>query len=86
MRIVCAALNCKYSSENEDSSNVIFINFPNNDTAKTWAECCGRLDLVTKSNAELHVNYYICSHHIEDRYYISKTMPIIIQEASPRSR
>lgn len=32
MRIVCAALNCKYSSENEDSSNVTFINFPNDDT------------------------------------------------------
>ncbi|CAL1675241.1 unnamed protein product [Lasius platythorax] len=82
MRIVCAALNCKYSSENEDSSNVIFINFPNDDTAKAWAECCGRSDLATKSNAELHLNYYICSHHIEDRYYISKTVPIIIEEGT----
>ncbi|XP_012216852.1 zinc finger protein 271-like [Linepithema humile] len=82
MRIVCAALNCKYSSENEDSSNIIFINFPNDDTAKIWAKCCGRSDLTTKSNAELHLNYYICSHHIEDRCYISKTIPIIIEEGT----
>ncbi|KYM99791.1 PREDICTED: zinc finger protein 675-like [Cyphomyrmex costatus] len=82
MRIVCAALNCKYSSENEDSSNVTFINFPNNDTAKVWAECCGRSDLTTKSNAELHLNYYICSHHIEDRCYVSKTIPIIVEEGT----
>ncbi|KAG5322086.1 ZN182 protein, partial [Acromyrmex heyeri] len=82
MKIVCAALNCKYSSENEDSSNVTFINFPNNDTAKVWAECCGRLDLATKSNAELHSNYYICSHHIEDRCYLSKTIPIVVEEGT----
>lgn len=33
-----------------------------------------------KSNEELHLNYYICSHHIEDRYYISKTDPVIIDQ------
>ncbi|XP_011644484.1 zinc finger protein 595-like isoform X1 [Pogonomyrmex barbatus] len=82
MRIVCAASNCKYSSKSEDSSNVIFINFPNDDTAKTWAECCGRSDLTTKSNAELHSNHYICSHHIEDRHYVSKTAPIVIEEGT----
>lgn len=56
----------------------------NNDLyrAKIWAECCGRSDLVTKSNAELHSNYYICSHHIEDRCYISKTVPIVLEEST----
>ncbi|XP_014475155.1 PREDICTED: zinc finger protein 84-like isoform X1 [Dinoponera quadriceps] len=82
MRIVCSALNCKYSSEDEDSSSVIFINFPNDDTAKAWAEKCGRSDLVEKSNAELHLNYYICSHHIEDRCYISKNIPVIIEQGA----
>ncbi|XP_071643421.1 LOW QUALITY PROTEIN: uncharacterized protein [Temnothorax longispinosus] len=82
MRIVCAALNCKYSSESEDSSNVTFINFPNDDTAKVWAECCGRSDLVTKSNVELHLNYYVCSHHVEDRCYVSKTVPIVLKEGT----
>lgn len=38
--------------------------------------------MTTKSNAELHLNYYICSHHIEDRCYISKTVPIIIEEGT----
>ncbi|XP_011689493.1 PREDICTED: zinc finger protein 665-like [Wasmannia auropunctata] len=82
MRTVCAALNCKYSSESKDSSNVTFINFPNDDTAKVWAECCGRLDLITKSNAELHLNYYICSHHIEDHCYASKTVPVVVEEGA----
>lgn len=37
-----------------------------------------------KSNEELHLNYYVCSHHIENCYYISKTNPIIIdQQAIP---
>lgn len=40
------------------------------------------MDLATKSNTELHLNYYICSHHIEDRCYISKTVPIIIEEGT----
>lgn len=38
--------------------------------------------MVTKPNAELHTNYYICSHHIEDRCYISKTVPIIIEQGA----
>jgi len=50
--------------------------------AKVWAECCGRSDLATKSNAELHLNYYICSHHIEDHCYVSKTVPIIVEEGT----
>lgn len=50
--------------------------------AKVWAECCGRSDLATKSNAELHLNYYICSHHIEDRCYVSKTVPVVIEEGT----
>ncbi|XP_028044546.1 zinc finger protein 43 isoform X2 [Monomorium pharaonis] len=82
MRIICAALNCKYSSESEDSSNITFINFPNDDTAKVWAECCGRSDLVAKSSAELHSNYYICSHHIEDRCYVSKAGSVVVEEGS----
>ncbi|XP_076234285.1 uncharacterized protein LOC143179118 [Calliopsis andreniformis] len=80
MSVVCAAKNCKYSSENEDLTHVVFINFPNDDTSKIWAHHCGREDLLLKSNEELHLNYYICSQHIEDRYYISKTNPIIIDE------
>lgn len=50
--------------------------------AKVWAECCGRSDLATKSNAELHSNYYICSHHIEDRCYVSKTVPVVLEEGT----
>jgi len=50
--------------------------------AKVWAECCGRSDLATKSNAELHLNYYICSHHIEDHCYVSKTVPVIVEEGT----
>nr|XP_031831315.1 zinc finger protein 493-like isoform X1 [Nomia melanderi]XP_031831316.1 zinc finger protein 493-like isoform X1 [Nomia melanderi]XP_031831317.1 zinc finger protein 493-like isoform X1 [Nomia melanderi] len=80
MSIVCAARNCKYSLNAEDSSHVIFINFPNSDTSKVWAHHCGRTDLITKSNEELHLNYYICSHHIEDHYYINKTDPILIDQ------
>lgn len=82
MRVACAAKNCKYSLENEDSSRVIFINFPNDDTSKIWAHHCGRTDLLIKSNEELHLNYCICSHHIEDRYYISKREPIIIEQCA----
>ncbi|XP_011881525.1 PREDICTED: zinc finger protein 271-like [Vollenhovia emeryi] len=82
MRLVCAALNCRYSSESEDSSNVSFINFPNDDTAKVWAEFCGRSDLVAKSNAELHSNYYVCSHHIEDHCYVSKIVPVVLEEGT----
>lgn len=51
--------------------------------AKIWAKCCGRSDLATKSNAELHSNYYICSHHIEDRYYVSKIVPILEESTIP---
>ncbi|CAK9822238.1 Endothelial zinc finger protein induced by tumor necrosis factor alpha [Anthophora retusa] len=80
MKIVCAAKNCKHSSDNEDSAHVMFINFPNDDTSKIWAHHCGRTDLLMKSNEELHLNYYICSHHIEDHYYISKTDPVIIEQ------
>ncbi|XP_076637970.1 uncharacterized protein LOC143350063 isoform X1 [Colletes latitarsis] len=80
MKVVCAAKNCKYSSENEDSTHVIFINFPNDDTSKIWAHHCGRTDLLMKSNEELHLNCYICSHHIEDHYYISKSDPVIINQ------
>ncbi|XP_034192718.2 uncharacterized protein LOC117609992 [Osmia lignaria lignaria] len=80
MRIVCAAKNCKYSSINEDSRQIMFINFPNDATSKIWAQHCGRTDLLLKSNEELHLNYYICSHHIEDHYYISKIDPVIIDE------
>lgn len=50
--------------------------------AKLWAKSCGRSDLAMKTNADLHLNYYICSHHIEDRYYISKTVPIIIERGA----
>ncbi|XP_017793590.1 PREDICTED: zinc finger protein 665-like, partial [Habropoda laboriosa] len=53
---------------------------PNDDTSKIWAHHCGRTDLLMKSNEELHLNYYICSHHIEDHYYISKTDPVIIDQ------
>ncbi|KZC06634.1 PREDICTED: zinc finger protein 595 [Dufourea novaeangliae] len=80
MTVVCAAKNCKYSSNAENSAHVIFIHFPNDDTSKIWAHHCGRTDLLMKSNEELHLNYYICSHHIEDRYYINKTDPIIIDQ------
>ncbi|CAL7948516.1 unnamed protein product [Xylocopa violacea] len=80
MKIVCAAKNCKYSSDNEDSEHVMFINFPNDDFSKIWAHHCGRPDLLMKSNEELHLNYYICSHHIEDCYYISKTDPVLIDQ------
>ncbi|XP_076667251.1 uncharacterized protein LOC143368428 [Andrena cerasifolii] len=80
MRVVCAVKNCKYSSENENSADIIFIHFPNDDTSKIWAHHCGRTDLLPKSNEELHLNYYICSHHIEDRYYISKIDPVIIDQ------
>lgn len=38
--------------------------------------------MVAKSNTELHLNYCICSHHIEDRCYISKTTPIIIEQGT----
>ncbi|OAD53931.1 Zinc finger protein 16 [Eufriesea mexicana] len=80
MSIICAVKNCKYSSDNEGSINVKFINFPNSDTSKIWAHQCDRTDLLMKSNEELHLNYYICSHHIEDRYYISKIDPVIIDQ------
>lgn len=33
-----------------------------------------------KSNEELYSNYYICSHHIEDRYFINKTDPVIVDQ------
>ncbi|XP_076289933.1 uncharacterized protein LOC143213709 [Lasioglossum baleicum] len=80
MKIVCAAKNCKYCSETEDSTHVIFINFPNDDMSKIWAHHCGRSDLLTKSNEELHLNYYVCSDHIEDHFYLNKTDPIIIDQ------
>ncbi|XP_076750242.1 uncharacterized protein LOC143423062 [Xylocopa sonorina] len=80
MTIVCAVKNCKYSTDNEDSKHIMFINFPNDDFSKIWAHHCGRSDLLMKSNEELHSNYYICSHHIEDRYYISKTDPVLIDQ------
>lgn len=50
--------------------------------AKIWAECCGRPDLAAKSNAELHMNYYICSHHIKDRCYVSKAGPVVVEEGT----
>ncbi|KAK9310075.1 hypothetical protein QLX08_000528 [Tetragonisca angustula] len=80
MKIVCAAKICKYSLDNEDSTNVKFIHFPNNDISKIWAHQCDRTDLLMKSNEELYLNYYICSHHIEDRYFINKTNPVIIDQ------
>ncbi|XP_063984668.1 zinc finger protein 37-like [Diachasmimorpha longicaudata] len=82
MKVVCAAPNCKYSSDHEDSSHVIFVSFPNDDTATVWAHNCGRPDLIMKSNEELHLNYYICSDHIEDQYFLSKTNPIIITQGA----
>ncbi|XP_015598030.1 zinc finger protein 585A [Cephus cinctus] len=82
MKIVCASTTCKYASEEEDSTNVIFISFPNNDTSKLWAHNCNRLDLLSKSNEELHSNYYICSHHIEDHCFISKCKPITIAQGT----
>lgn len=30
----------------------------------------------------MHLNYYICSHHIEDRCYISKAVPVIIEQGT----
>ncbi|XP_033351991.1 zinc finger protein 567 isoform X1 [Bombus vosnesenskii] len=80
MKIVCAAKTCKYSLDNEDSTNVKFIHFPNSDTSKIWAHQCDRTDLLMKSNEELYSNYYICSHHIEDRYFINKTDPVIVDQ------
>ncbi|XP_033323881.2 uncharacterized protein LOC117219093 [Megalopta genalis] len=80
MKVICAGKNCKYSSETEDSTHVIFINFPNDDMSKIWAHNCGRTDLLAKSNEELHLNYYVCSHHIADHHYINKTDPIIIDQ------
>ncbi|XP_015111330.1 zinc finger protein 616 [Diachasma alloeum] len=82
MKVVCAAPNCKYSSDHEDSSHVIFVSFPNDDTATVWAHNCGRPDLIIKSNEELHLNYYICSDHIEDQYFLSKTNQIIITQGA----
>ncbi|KAG7203288.1 hypothetical protein KM043_010382 [Ampulex compressa] len=76
MKVVCAAKNCKYSLETENTSHVIFINFPNDDTSKIWAQHCDRPDLLMKSNRELHVDYYVCSHHVVDQCYINKTYPI----------
>lgn len=40
------------------------------------------MDLAEKSNAELHLNHYICSHHLEDRCYISKTVPLIVEQGA----
>ncbi|XP_026667104.1 zinc finger protein 271-like isoform X2 [Ceratina calcarata] len=74
MKTVCAARICKYSSEIEDSTDVTFINFPNDDSSKIWAHHCGREDLLMKSNEELHSNYHVCSHHIEDRYYRTRSV------------
>ncbi|XP_044599454.1 zinc finger protein 615-like isoform X3 [Cotesia glomerata] len=82
MKVVCAASTCKYSSKNEDSSDIIFISFPNNEMSTVWAHNCGRPDLLIKSSIELHNNYYICSNHIEDRYFISKTDRIILTEGA----
>ncbi|XP_014297526.2 zinc finger protein 182 isoform X1 [Microplitis demolitor] len=82
MKVVCAASTCKYSSKNEDSSDIIFISFPNNEMSTVWAHNCGRQDLLIKSNEELHNNYYICSNHIEDRYFISKTNNTILTEGA----
>ncbi|XP_012144974.2 uncharacterized protein LOC100878971 [Megachile rotundata] len=80
MTIICAVKNCKYSSGNEESGHIMFINFPNDDSSKVWAQQCGRTDLLMKSNEELHLNYYICSHHIEDHYFISKLDPVVIDQ------
>ncbi|XP_074104236.1 uncharacterized protein LOC141530807 isoform X2 [Cotesia typhae] len=82
MKVVCAVSTCKYSSKNEDSSDIIFISFPNNEMSTVWAHNCGRPDLLIKSRVELHNNYYICSNHIEDRYFISKTERIILTEGA----
>ncbi|XP_011303675.1 zinc finger protein 836 [Fopius arisanus] len=82
MKVVCAAPTCKYSSDHEDSSNIIFVSFPNDDTATVWAHNCGRSDLIIKSNEELHLNYYICSNHIEDQYFLSKSNQIIITQGA----
>lgn len=49
-------------------------------SSKIWAHHCNRTDLLIKSNEELHLNYYICSHHIEDHFYINKTDPVILNE------
>lgn len=35
-----------------------------------------------KTNEELHMNYYICSNHIEDCYFISKRDQIIIAQGA----
>ncbi|KAK0163888.1 hypothetical protein PV328_002573 [Microctonus aethiopoides] len=82
MKIICAAPSCKYSDENVDSSDIIFISFPNDDTSTIWAHNCSRPDLMIKSNEELHMNYYVCSNHIEDRYYLSKTNHIFIAQGA----
>ncbi|XP_066587304.1 zinc finger protein 93-like [Prorops nasuta] len=82
MKFLCASTKCKYSSENEDSSHIMFINFPNDNNAKIWARNCDRPDLMMKSNEDLHMNYYICSHHIKDQYYVQKSNEVIIEQSA----
>lgn len=43
-----------------------------------WAFNCGRSDLLEKSSSDLSSNYFVCTDHIEEKYFISRENPITV--------